>query len=360
MAVSAFDSKKASEAVLLSFSFIHSLDPQELILEGSIISVRVVSGADPAPLGILMGEAGIVGAEVRQWVQGGAAGAVYELTARIVTDAGQTLEQSGTLPIDAAPPVRSLLFDRASIIPALRNDRLMMALQGALPQIELSDDYLWAKLLAAEKEAERALRVFLTPVELLPEGTAQSVADGLTSAGVRWQWEPNYDFYPDMFIGDSWGMIKLRYRPLISVSSVVMAYPAPLATVFTMPAEWLRQDREAGVIQMVPSTQYYSVAVPPYFLNVLATGRMIPQMIRVRYRAGLSNALADYPDLADLVLKMAVHSLVEDAFLPQSGSISADGLSQSLSVDLGKYAETIERRAEALRQAIHGIRMMVV
>ena len=58
--------------------------------------------------------------------------------------------------------------------------------------------------------------------------------------------------------------------------------------------------------------------------------------------------------------------IVADAFLPQSGSISADGLSQSLSVDMSKYSEFIDEALNGphgsnggLMTKIHGIRSMV-
>ena len=58
--------------------------------------------------------------------------------------------------------------------------------------------------------------------------------------------------------------------------------------------------------------------------------------------------------------------IITDAFLPQSGSISADGLSQSLSVDVAKYYESIDLAIDGpkgghggLMSAIHGIRLGV-
>jgi hypothetical protein len=58
---------------------------------------------------------------------------------------------------------------------------------------------------------------------------------------------------------------------------------------------------------------------------------------------------------------------VEDAFVPQSGSISADGLSQSLSVDVSKYHDAVDAILNGppnsnggLMTRIHGIRMGVI
>jgi hypothetical protein len=62
-----------------------------------------------------------------------------------------------------------------------------------------------------------------------------------------------------------------------------------------------------------------------------------------------------------------VLKVIDDGFLPQSGSISADGLSQSLSVDMDKYHDAIGRTLNGgkgsnggLMTAIHGIRVGVV
>jgi hypothetical protein len=57
---------------------------------------------------------------------------------------------------------------------------------------------------------------------------------------------------------------------------------------------------------------------------------------------------------------MTVLSIMSDAFTEQSGSISADGLSQSFSADLDKFKGSIDGELDTLRQSIHGIRMAVL
>ena len=91
-----------------------------------------------------------------------------------------------------------------------------------------------------------------------------------------------------------------------------------------------------------------------------------PDMVQLSYTAGLANAAQDYPELIDVVKKKAVLSVLADSFVPQSGSISADGLSQSMSMDLGKYSEAIDEIIHGpkgsnggLMTKIHGIRGMV-
>ena len=92
----------------------------------------------------------------------------------------------------------------------------------------------------------------------------------------------------------------------------------------------------------------------------MAGGRVIPAMIRVRYVAGLKNVARDFPDLVDVVKKMAILRILQTAFLPQSGTISADGLSQSTSLDIQKWHDGVDDALDVLMQAIHGPRMTVL
>ena len=83
-------------------------------------------------------------------------------------------------------------------------------------------------------------------------------------------------------------------------------------------------------------------------------------MIRLRYRASLKNAAKDYPDLVDIVRKMAVLRILHDAYLPQSGSISADGLSQSTSLQMAAFQGEIDSALDHLAQSIHGVSMVIL
>ena len=71
-------------------------------------------------------------------------------------------------------------------------------------------------------------------------------------------------------------------------------------------------------------------------------------------------------DTIQQAMKKAALKVIEDSFLPQSGSISADGLSQSISNDMEKHHDTIDRIINGgkgnggLMAAIHGIRLQVM
>jgi len=124
-------------------------------------------------------------------------------------------------------------------------------------------------------------------------------------------------------------------------------------------------NKKYGHVQVVPMSPA-AAALSPFMLQLISSGRVIPNMIQLDYVAGLTDVINKYPDLVDAVKKTAVLRILEDSFLPQSGSISGDGLSQSMSMDMGKYEDSVDRilnGAEGtnggLKAAIHGIRMAV-
>lgn len=246
------------------------------------------------------------------------------------------------------------LFTRSTAVASLRADRLTQVLSAYAPDATFSDDYLWDKLRAAEADAERQLRVLFSPTQIVPQGEAPPEAG-------RWLEEPGYDFDPDLFAGDRWGLLETRQRPIIAIQQIQFAWPSPgLGTAFTVPHEWLRVDKKYGQINLVPTAQMMALPLNTFLLTALGGGRRVPLMVQIRYTAGLQDAVSQYPDLKDLVQKMAVLALLNDLYLPQSGSISADGLSQSTSFDADKYQSLIDHKLDTLRQALHGVRMVVV
>jgi len=247
----------------------------------------------------------------------------------------------------------SLFTDEATVAAEIRSDRLFSVSQLYSPGNTLSDSYIFGKVLAAEADAARELRVFLEPTEVLPEGTEQSVMDALDAEDPPKPWveEPAYDFSPEMFQGEKWGYIVTRQHPIITVTSVIFAYPIATNTVFSVPSNWIRVDKKYGHIRLVPTGTPFYAPLNAYIMSAVGGGRTIPHMLRVRYTAGLSDVSTKWPDLLDLIKKMAVLRILGDQFVPQSGSISADVL---------KYKEHVDKQLEALRQAIHGQRMIVL
>lgn len=243
----------------------------------------------------------------------------------------------------------------------LRNVQVVRLAQGILgSKFTPDDDLLWSTLLAAEADIARRLRVLLKPTQVFayPPSAAEIAA---VPNGTDWIEESPYDYEPSIWNVEDWGFTVVRRVPVISVQNVYFQYPSPVAGTFTVPLDWLRTDKKAGQIQFLPSASGLQVApLQGFLLSMLSGGRHIPQMIRIKYMAGLSDVFTDYPDLIDLLFKMAGLRLVQDAFLPQSASISADGLSQSMSIDVDKYEGHIDAAIDTLVQSLHGVRFAVL
>lgn len=219
-----------------------------------------------------------------------------------------------------------------------------------------SDEYLWSKIEAAHADAQRELHVYFDPTVLFPNDPSQAEIDAL--AGARWAVDPGYDYTEDMIQPMGWTFIPLRQRPVISLESIKFIYPFG-GTVLTVPPEWIKIDKKYGHVRFLPTNAFLGA------LGGMLIGGMglqgSPQFIEVRYTAGLKNAAQDYPDLIDLVQRMAMLRMMHDAMLPSSESISADGLSQSKSApDLEKMQDSIDKQLETLRQRIHGVPLMVM
>ncbi|KAA5611586.1 hypothetical protein [Rhodovastum atsumiense] len=243
------------------------------------------------------------------------------------------------------------------VLAEMRRDRLLAVSQNLFPDVETSDDYLWGKLLSAEAQASKALRTFLTPREVVPQDTPEAEIQALRDAGEAVVPEPGYDFDPALFSAGTWGALRLRHRPVIKVHGLKFVYPGTENPIFDVPVQWLRLDRKYGVAQFVPVGTYMQGQLGGFVLSAIGFASAMPLSIQVRYRAGLKNAAEEHPDLLDVVKKMAVLGVVEDQFFPASGSVSADGLSQSLSMDTSKYEDIIEKKLARLRQLIGGVVM---
>lgn len=272
---------------------------------------------------------------------------------------------------DPAPPVilaPSALFPNpVAALAALRRDNLMLAAGRGVPSVTLSDEYLWSKIIAAESATARDLRVHLQPTVIIPDDAPQSEVDALEAAGTPYAQEPAYDYESAFFRGEKWGYMVARNKPIISVQSLRFVYPTNLQQVFEVPLDWLRFDKHSSHIRLVPTSTSFAAPLAAFALQVMGGGHIIPFMIQLRYTAGLKDAAKNWPELVDVVKKRAVLEIINDAFLPSSSSISADGLSQSLSIDALHYQEMIDHKLYGgrgcnggLMTAIHGIRFGVL
>lgn len=261
-------------------------------------------------------------------------------------------------------PTRTSLFIRDIVIEELRSDRLVAASSGILEDVKVSDDYLWDKVRAAESEIAHALRVPLVPTRVFTQQPTELEIAALD--GMAWMVESAPDYQPDMFERNKWGYIVTRQKPIISVESMRFVYPTEQNGHYDIPLNWLSIDYKYGQIRIVPTSNAVLTGLAGLVMMNLAGGRTIPSMVRLVYTAGLTDVSTKYPELLDAIKKKAVLKIVADAFFPQSGSISADGLSESMSIDVDKYHSAIDHIINGgdgsnggLMAAIHGVRMIV-
>lgn len=262
-------------------------------------------------------------------------------------------------------PTRTSLFIKDIVVDEIRNDRLMAAAAGVLQDIQVSDDYIWQKVRAAESEMGHTLRVPLVPTRFFPVQPTQEQIDALE--GLAWAVESAPDYMPDMFERDKWGYIVTRQRPIISVDAMRFVYPTENNGFWDIPLNWLTIDAKYGHIRIVPTSNAMLTGLAGLVMMNISGGRTIPSMVHLTYTAGLTDVDTTYPELIDAIKKKAVLKIVGDAYLPQSGSISADGLSESLSVDMSKYHEAVDFIINGdsgsnggLMAQLHGIRTMVM
>lgn len=266
-------------------------------------------------------------------------------------------------PIDES----SLIFpSKIAAVAEIRRDRLVLLSGSIMPDLQISDDYIWGKLLAAEATIAHMIRVPLVPTRFFPlDPTDEQIAE--LPAGQPWDVDPGYDLEPGNFMGDRWGLIVTRQKPVQSIIALRYVYPSPHTTIVDVPKDWIRADKRMGQIQIVPTGTSYTTMLGAIWLSSVTNGRQLPFTIQLDYVAGIKDIHKEYPDLIDAIKKMAALKLVEDAFLPQSGSISADGLSQSSSVDTSKYHDSIDRIINGgpgsnggIMAKLHGVRCMVM
>jgi hypothetical protein len=134
--------------------------------------------------------------------------------------------------------------------------------------------------------------------------------------------EAGYDFFADRWRDSGWGYVRLRCRPVKSVSyydptaiestnttgmkNVAFIYPL-LNEFFRMPNTWIVEDQNRGLVRFVPAT---SIQLLPLFqmqLGFAGFTEVIPQGLWFQYTAGLTAAdyQSDWRFMRQLVLAQA-------------------------------------------------------
>ena len=248
------------------------------------------------------------------------------------------------------------IFAETKIVEEIRTERIPLLSEDYVDLSAVADGYIEEMVLAAEAEVERRLTVPLSPVEVFPHPPSEDEIDDLN--GVRWVQEPGYDLPPGYFSPGHWGLLRLRIRPVISVSSVALIHPVSHTTVYDVPDSWIMLDQTGGTITILPSTDVANGRMSMFLLQAMSSGYEIPHIIRVRYKAGLSDIHTRYPDIPAFIKQLAMVRIIDSGMVPQSGSLSADGISQSFSLDSGKMVDVINKRLDDLRDQIVGPRMV--
>lgn len=131
--------------------------------------------------------------------------------------------------------------------------------------------------------------------------------------------------------------VQLDNYPLISVTQLVLQYPSG-QTVVVLPQEWLRINKESGVIQSVPTAGTLSqifMGQGGEFIPRLFGGGYIPHLMRCEYVAGFAEGQipADIVDIIGKVASLGAFNIFGD-LIAGAGiatvSLSLDGLSQSI------------------------------
>lgn len=352
--------KNALDQANYSFDYTGDLAPGDYI----IASTWTIGGSGTAP-DVTLGPAFFDNATVSVRVIGGVGGTWYLLTNVAQTYANDTLSQSVQVyvqdPATLGAGVISCFPSIPAAVASIRRDRLFTAAANYFPDEPVLDDYILEKLVAAEADIQRQLRIYLTPRQMVPYGTDPDVVASLTAAngGLPVVYEPGYDYSPRLFEGNDFGLIELRQKPATSVQSITFVYPVPQVQIFVIPLQWVRLDPKKGWISLVPVQTSLALPLNSFILSALGGGQLIPLMLQVTYVAGLQNAAVDYPDILDLIKKATVLSIIDDRYIPTSGSVSGDGLSQSISMAMDKYTETIDKKIGVLKRSIDGIPMYV-
>lgn len=226
-----------------------------------------------------------------------------------------------------------------------------------------SDAFLYNKIRESEQSLERDLGIFYTPKRIMSEPK-----DTLVQGKDYDIAEAAYDYSSEFFKGENWGGIRLRKYPihLAPIPAISFAYPNIDHRIFTVPSNWIRLNGPYGMIRLVPDSISMVASFSAFILSVFSGGQGIPQSIFVNYTAGFEGVNEkddlenDYGDLLELTKRRAVLNIIDDAYIPGSMTNSTDGISQSVSYQLKDMHSSFDKRLEAFRNKIKGIRMSVV
>jgi hypothetical protein len=259
------------------------------------------------------------------------------------------------------------LFDKTSAMADISRMRAMLSRLPYFDSEVVTNDHLFNSLRAAEADVKRKLKCFLEPTEIFSiKPTPEQIA---ALNGQPWAVDSGYDYNPSAWLGDdNWGMMRLKHTPVLAIRNIHLVFGVMTVQI---PNEWIRLDPKYGSLQFYPTGALNGVPFSAWLFNKVGGGRVVPLAFRVDYLAGLgeenggkSSVEESWPDLIDCIRRAAMTRVIGEMFLASSESISADGISQSISADFDKYQNTIDGMLfgtpgnGGLFSAIHGIQMV--
>lgn len=186
--------------------------------------------------------------------------------------------------------------------------------------------------------------------------------------------EEYYDYYRTDY--QNWTFVQLREYPVLSVEEYAVTWPAG-TNVIVFPNEWVRLRKDAGQVNVVPTSGTLSqvlLTAGGSFLPLIASGQeFVPEVIRIKYTAGFAEGEVPIT-IRDLVGKLAAFGplniagdLIVGAGIA-SKSLSIDGLSQSINTTssatnagygarLIQYAREIKEVVPTLQRYYKGIKL---
>lgn len=206
----------------------------------------------------------------------------------------------------------------------------------------LKDEVIARKIRAAEDFYETDLAIRLQQKKVASDPDIRGLVEG-TDYDLA---EAAYPLDANGFVGDTFCYLRLNLRPVASISRLAFQLPG-MRSAFVVPPDWIKLERKYGRIQLLPITGQFGVQllqISSLGLTMLSAGRTLPQVIFVDYVTGFTTAQlqADHQNLlegillrASLLLFGIVGNVRSGGF--QSGSLSEDGLSRSMSLPSGKY-----------------------
>ena len=169
----------------------------------------------------------------------------------------------------------------------------------------------------------------LNAMEFVAHETGVAIADEVVAD------EP-HDYISSDFL--QYGFLRLNRLPIKSVDRIDGVYSG--SVLFTFPTEWLRVDRTAGQVQIVPFTGNMTMITQGGAAYIPLLGNatsVVPQLWHVAYTAGWEDASIPRRLIEAVCKKAAIDILAilgDLIYGPgiTSRSVSADGLSQTTSL----------------------------